>query len=114
MQAKRQCEMRVLLDECMPRDFKKYLSAHECLTAPEAGLAGKKNGELIRAAAGRFDVMVTVDRKLRYQQNVPRLPFGIVVLKAHGNRLEDLVPLAPATLAALQGIKPGLVIEVGA
>jgi hypothetical protein len=97
----------------MPRDFKAYLAGHECLTAPEAGLAGKKNGELIRAAAGRFDVMVTVDKKLRYQQNVSRIPFGIVVLMAHGNRLEDLVPLASATLAALQGIKPGVVIEVG-
>jgi hypothetical protein len=105
--------MRVLLDECMPRDFKKYLPGHECLTAPEAGLAGKKNGELIRAAAGRFDAMVTVDRKLRYQQNVARIPFGIVVLMALGNRLEDIAPLASATVTALQGIKPGMVVEVG-
>jgi hypothetical protein len=106
--------MRVLLDECMPRDFKKHLRGHECFTAPEAGLAGKKNGELLRAAAGRFDALVTVDKKLRYQQNLARVPFGVIVLMTRGNRLEDLMPLVGATLTALQSVNPGQVIEIGA
>ena len=105
--------MRVLLDECIPRDLKKHLPGHECLTAPEAGLAGKKNGELLRLAAGRFDVLVTVDKNLRHQQNLRGIAFGIVVLMARGNRLEDLVPLAGATMTVLQTIKPGRVVEVG-
>ena len=105
--------MRVLLDECIPREFEKHLSGHECLTAPEAGLAGKKNGELLRAAAGRFDAFVTVDRNLRHQQNLRRVPFGVVVLIAQSNRLEDLLPLTRGTLIVLQTIKPGQVVEVG-
>lgn len=97
--------MRVLLDECMPRGFKKDLRGHECMTASEAGLSGKKNGELLRASSGRFDALVTVDRNLRYQQNLATFPFGVIVLMAHGNRLEDLLPLAASTLAALRSIE---------
>ena len=78
--------MRVLLDECMPRDFKKHLGGHECLTVPEAGLGGSKNGELLRAAAGRFEALVTVDGKLRHQQDLRVIPFGVIVLIASGNR----------------------------
>ena len=105
--------MRVLLDECMPRDFKRHLRGHECLTAPEAGLAGKKNGELLRAVAGRFDVLLTVDKNLRHQQNLRGIAFGVIVLRARGNRLEDLLPLADATLTALKTVNPGQVIEIG-
>lgn len=55
---------------------------------------------------------MTVDRNLRYQQNLATFPFGVIVLMAHGNRLEDLLPLAASTLAALRSIKPGQVIEL--
>jgi len=94
--------MRVLLDECMPRDFKKYLPGHECLTAPEAGLAARRTVNSFVPRRDDSTRWVTVDRNLRYQQNVPRLPFGIVVLIAGGNRLEDVAPLAAATVAALR------------
>ncbi len=105
--------MRVLLDECMPKDFKKWLDKHDCMTAGEAGLAGKKNGVLLKAIASKFDVFVTVDKSLRYQQNLKGIPFGIVVLRARGNRLEDLAPLAAKALEAIDTIKPGQVSEVG-
>ena len=105
--------MRVLLDECIPRDLKKYLTGHDCLTAAEAGLAGKKNGALLAAIAGRFDVFVTVDKSLRFQQNLKAITFSIVVLRAPGNRLEDLAPLSGATLAVMQTIRVGMVVEVG-
>jgi predicted nuclease of predicted toxin-antitoxin system len=72
--------MRVLLDECLPRGLKKHLRNHEVKTVPEAGWAGKKNGELLRVAAGDIDVFITIDSNLVYQQKVGVLPFGVVVL----------------------------------
>ncbi|MGB6362765.1 MAG: DUF5615 family PIN-like protein, partial [Thermoanaerobaculia bacterium] len=71
--------MRVLLDECLPRRLKHELPDHEVRTAPEMGWAGVENGELLRQASGEFDVFITVDRSLEFQQNLSDLAFGIVV-----------------------------------
>jgi predicted nuclease of predicted toxin-antitoxin system len=105
--------MRVLLDECLPRGLKRHLAPHDVVTVPEAGWAGKTNGELLRAAAGNMDAFVTVDKNLVHQQNVQALPFGVVVLKAPTNRLGDLLPLVPDILAALGSVQPGHVLLVG-
>jgi hypothetical protein len=63
--------MRLLFDECVSRLFKAgfVVHGHECFTVPEVGLAGKKNGELLTLAEGEFDVFVTIDKNIRYQQN---------------------------------------------
>ena len=65
--------MKLLLDECVPRKLKNHLPAIDCQTVPEASLAGKKNGELLRLAelAG-FEVLLTVDQGIEYQQNLQR------------------------------------------
>ena len=65
--------MRLLLDECVPRPFKKEFVGHDVKTAREAGLAGLKNGQLLRAAEGEFDALITVDKSIPYQQNVKAL-----------------------------------------
>jgi predicted nuclease of predicted toxin-antitoxin system len=64
--------MRVLIDECTPRALKKFLmdQGHECRTVQESGWAGKQNGELLGLAETAFDVLVTIDTNLRYQQNL--------------------------------------------
>ena len=105
--------MRVLLDECMPHRLGEQLVGHEVVTAQEAGWAGKKNGELLRAAAGKIDAFLTVDKNLRHQQNLKSLPFGVVVLMV-GSRFGDLQPLVPAILVTLRSIRPGTVVEIGA
>jgi predicted nuclease of predicted toxin-antitoxin system len=105
--------MRVLLDECLPRRLKAHLVGHQVLTVPEAGWAGKKNGELLRAASGLIDVFITVDSNLAYQQHLAGLPFAVVVLSAHSNRLQDLIPLVPQVVSALLSAQPGLVVRVG-
>ncbi|MGE0392136.1 MAG: DUF5615 family PIN-like protein [Vicinamibacterales bacterium] len=104
--------MRVLLDECLPRRLKQSLPGHEVRTVPEMGWASKKNGELLGLAATRFDVFLTVDRNLSYQQPVLRFDIALVVLRARGNRLKDLLPLVPAVLAELDGAVPGTVRHV--
>ena len=105
--------MLVLLDECLPRRLKRHLIGHDVRTVPEAGWAGKKNGELLRLAAGKTDAFITIDGNLAYQQNMTGLLFGVVVLSARTNRLEDLLPLVPGIMVALEGLLPGQFVRVG-
>ena len=60
--------MRILLDECLPKRLKRDLTGHTARTVPEMGWAGKENGELLALATGQFDVFLTVDRNLSFQQ----------------------------------------------
>ncbi|HEY3175172.1 MAG TPA: DUF5615 family PIN-like protein [Candidatus Polarisedimenticolia bacterium] len=105
--------MRVLLDECLPKRLKRSLFGHDVQTVPEAGWAGKKNEDLIRLAAGRFDAFITIDKNLVFQQNLKDLPFGVEVLSARSNRLADLEPLVPRILEALAVVQPSHLIHVG-
>lgn len=86
--------MRILLDECLPKRLKRELAGHDVQTVPEAGWAGKSNGELIRLAARKFDVFITIDRNLVAQQNLARVSFAVIVLMARSNRLDDVKPRA--------------------
>src|SRR5262249_38959332 len=105
--------MRILLDECVPRRLRRELPGHDVKTVPEMGWAGKKNGELLQLMTAQgFEVFVTVDQNLRYQQNLKSAAVAVVVLVAASNRLADLVPLMPSALAALGSIKPGEVVEI--
>jgi len=107
--------MRVLIDECALRALKGFLSkhGHESLTVQEAGWSGKENGELLAVAETEFDVLVTVDTNLRYQQNLTGRRIAIVVLQSSSNRLEQLREHFPALVLAVKTIKPGEIIQVG-
>src|SRR4028118_619938 len=99
--------MRVLLDECLPRGLKRFLQAHDVITVPEAGWAGKKNGDLLRTANGSVDVFVTIDKNLISQQAIGALDFGIVVLRGKSNRLADIAVWADAILDAISVVERG-------
>ena len=105
--------MRVLLDECMPRRFRRELHGHDVVTIRDMGWSGKQNGELLGliVSAG-IEVLITVDQNLRYQQNLAAYSIGLIVLIAKSNRLPDLLPLADAVRAALNSMIPGTVVEV--
>ena len=105
--------MRVPLDECLPRKLKRDLAGHDTRTVPEMGWASKENGDLLGLAAGHFDVFLTVDRNLSYQQDMGRFNIAVVVLVAHGNRLADLRPLMPQVLEVFAEIRPGQLLRVG-
>ena len=104
--------MRVLIDECMPYKFRLCLKPHHCQTVPEAGLAGKKNGELLGLAEGRFDVLVTLDKGLQFQQNLEGRKIAIVLIRSKSNRMADLQQHASACLAAIESIQPGQLLLV--
>jgi hypothetical protein len=78
-----------------------------------AGYGSKKNGELLSLAEGRWDVLLTSDRRIKYQQNMTGRQVSIVVLRAKSNRTKDLLPLMPACSKALLSASPGQIIEVG-
>jgi hypothetical protein len=96
--------MRVLLDECMPRKFKNQLAGHDCATVPEAGFSGKKNGELLKLAEeADFEVFVTLDRGIEYQQNLATHRLVVLVLRAKSSRLDDLIVHLPRMREILRG-----------
>jgi len=106
--------MRVLLDECVPRKFKNRLIGHDCRTVPEEGFAGKKNGELLRLAekAG-FDVFLSIDRGIEFQQNLQSRYIAVLLLRVQSGRLGDLTPHVPEILKRLGSLQAGEVLVVG-
>ena len=104
--------MRLLLDESLPRRLTRHLADHEVDTVYDRGWSGLKNGDLLRAAEDEYDVFVTADQNLRYQQNLTGFGIGVVVLVAHTNRLEDLTPLIPELLEACSSVLGGEVKAV--
>jgi len=106
--------MRVLIDECLPRRLVAALGTVSAKTVPDAGWAGKSNGELLALAEGEFDAFLTIDQNLVHQHQLESMRLGVIVVVAPSNRFEALTPLLPGILAALEEIGPGDVIHVGA
>jgi predicted nuclease of predicted toxin-antitoxin system len=104
--------MKLLLDECVTRYLKREFTGHEVQTVDEAGLKGLKNGELLRAASGIFDVLITVDKNISHQQNVRGFEIAILVLAARKNSIEALAPLVPQALAILPQLAPGEIAQI--
>jgi hypothetical protein len=105
--------MRLLLDECVPRALRNDIPGHEVKTVAEVGWAGVKNGELLRLAAAEFDLLITVDRNLEYQQNFEGLSLAVIVIHAPSNDVTVLRPLMRVVVAAIAQARPGLVTHVG-
>ena len=105
--------MRLLLDECVPKRLGRELRGHEVHTVVEAGWTGVKNGALLRAADGLFEVLLTVDQGLEFQQNMTGLSIGVVIMVAPSNDIDDLRPLLPLIVEALGRVRPGQIIRVG-
>lgn len=103
---------RVLFDEDVPRPLRYELSGFEIQTVVEAGWAGTRNGELLRRANESFDVFLTADRNLPFQQNLSSLIIGVVVLAIGSTRLDDLRPFAARIADALQTVHPGQVVHI--
>jgi predicted nuclease of predicted toxin-antitoxin system len=106
--------VKVLLDECVDWRLARDIVGHDVKTAHQMGWATIKNGELLALASETFDVFVTVDRNLSFQQNLVSFSIAVVVLRAKSNRLTDLRPLIPRLLAAIGSAEPGIAKFVGA
>lgn len=104
--------MQVLLDECLPRKLKFELAGVSVRTVPEMGWAGTKNGTLLRLAETRFDVFITADQNVEYQQHLQSALLGIIVLAAPNNRFATLHPLMAQVQQALASIQPGDLLHI--
>jgi hypothetical protein len=105
--------VKIFLDECVDWRLSRAIAGHEVKTARQMGWVAIKNGELLGLVSQAFDVFVTVDRNLAFQQNVATLQVAVVVLRAKTNRLADLMPLVPDLMAAIDTTKAGTVRFVG-
>ena len=107
--------MRVLLDEQLPRQLAPYLVGHTVRTVQQESWAGLKNGALLtQAEAADFAVFLTGDQNIEFQQNLSKRRLGVVVLCAPSNALEDLLPLVPGALTAIETVEPGQLVRVEA
>ena len=103
--------MKLLLDECAPKRLRNDFPNHEIRTLDEVGLKGLKNGALLSAAVRQgFDVLITVDRRMPFQQNPAHLNLALIILVATPCRYQQLKLLVPRALGALETIKPGNVV----
>ena len=104
---------RVLLDENMDRKLKRsFDTSFDVLTMRELGWNGKKNGELLSVAELEFDVLVTLDRNMQYQQNLPKYDLAIVLILSYSNRRGDIEPAMDKVNRAVSEAQPGTLMTV--
>ena len=104
--------MHILIDECLPKKLKRELKGHTVFTVQEKGWSGIENGDLLRIAEKEFDVWLTADRGIEYQQNLNHFNIAVVVLVAYRNRLDALLPLMPRLQEVLQVIQPHQIVYI--
>lgn len=100
------------MDEDVPRPLRRALPGFEIQTVVEAGWSGVRNGELLRRAESAFDVFLTADRNLPFQQTISRLRLGVVVLAIGSTKLSDLLPFATQISVAMETVNPGEVMQI--
>jgi predicted nuclease of predicted toxin-antitoxin system len=105
--------MRILLDECVPSRLRKEFSNHQVSTVPGMGWASIKNGKLLNLAETLFDVFLTVDRNMPFQQNIANYNIAVVILVAPNNRLKTLRPIVIENRAAIETAPTGQVRYIG-
>jgi hypothetical protein len=106
--------MKVLLDECLPIDFRHHIAGHEVHTAQFAGFKGLENSKLLsEAEAAGYELFLTVDQGIRGEQNLAGRRISVLIIRGRTNQMEDLIPLAGRVLEAIALIRPGQVSIVG-
>ena len=105
--------MRILLDESLPRKLALEFPGHDAQTVQRRGWTGFKNGALLREASQEFQVLLTGDQSLAFQQNLTTWPIAVIVMVAVNDRIETLRPLIPDVLEAFKTIRPGELVRIG-
>jgi len=102
--------VKILLDECTPHVLKKLLTGFEIKTVQDQGWSGITNGALLRLSEGQFDVFITSDQNIRYQQNLAERQLAIIQLPT--NQVPLVVKLAPKVQATLERIQTGEFVAI--
>jgi hypothetical protein len=105
--------VKILLDENVPRPLRRHLSGHTVMTVQEMGWAGVENGDLLDLAQAQgFEVLLTMDQAVQFEQNLSGRQIAIVILIAANNRVATLVPLIPKIEPLLPTVQPGNFYQV--
>ena len=105
--------MKILFDECVPIDLRKSLPGHQIISVTEQGWAGIKNGQLLALASKEFDVFLTVDKNLSFQQNIAMLPIATIVVHCHSNKVKHLSILMPHVISLLDSQLEKQIYRIG-
>jgi hypothetical protein len=106
--------MRVLIDECIDPRVKFLFIGHEVKTVHEMGWDRIQDGPLLRLAEQHFEVFVTLDRSLKFQQNLQKLALGIVEVSVPKNQLRAYPAVRDRLIAAVEAAGPGKIVHVNA
>ena len=107
--------MKVLLDENLPHQMRLEIVGHDVYTVAFMGWSGVENGKLLQEAKAKdFDVFVTNDRGLEYEQDIATLPIAVAVILPHTNTIESIRPLLPALQSALAMLTPCAFVKIAA
>ena len=105
--------MRVLVDQCLPRQLAAELPGHDASTVRAQRWLGLRNGVLLRAAVeAGFEVFVTNDSSIEFQQNIKRIGIAVIAIVGFRNRMQDLRPLLPQIVQHLETIRPGELVVI--
>jgi predicted nuclease of predicted toxin-antitoxin system len=104
--------MRVLIDECLDWRLCRALTGHYCVSVQKMGWSGFTNGALLEKAEQEFDVFVTGDRNLSFQQDVAGFNIALVILSADSTQLSHTLPLMPKLLALLPSLQSGQIVNI--
>jgi len=104
--------MRILIDECVDPRLKTEFPDYTAKTVFDMGWSGLKNGELLRRAHGQFDVFVTIDKGIEFQQDLAGFGLAIVIISVPKNRIEYYRPILAEIRRAMKSVRPGRLIHV--
>lgn len=104
--------MTVFLDHCLPKRLRLFLPSHQVTTAREMRWEQIANGKLLSLAEGQFDVFLTIDKGIKYQQNMTGRTIAAITLRAINNSIVAHAPLMPQVLTLLPMVEPGRVYIV--
>ena len=106
--------MKILLDENIPHDLRHLLPGHDVFTVAYMGWSGVENGNLLKVAGEtEFEVVITKDSGVEYEQHLAALPLAVLVLRTKTNKLDDILPLLPLILSSLTTIQPRSLVNIG-
>ncbi len=105
--------MRILIDECLDWRLCRALPEHHCASVQQMHWGGLTNGALLQKAQTEFDVFLTGDTNLSFQQNLTKFNISVIVLEARSTRLIDTLQLMTQVLTILTSIEPGQVLRIG-
>lgn len=108
--------INILMDECLPKKLKYRIEELDSTffvhTTPDMGWVGLSNGKLLSVAEKEFDVFITSDKNLSFQQPIPSSSIQVVLLKSRANTYEDLLPLVQKLPSVMKTHTPGQFIEI--